>query len=52
MVDMKPLMEKIEAGAIDPIYIITHRLPLNEAPEAHKIFKEKKDNCIKVVLKP
>lgn len=49
---MKPLLEKIEEGAIDPTFIITHRLPLSEAPEAYKTFKEKKDNCIKVVLKP
>ncbi|UJH91061.1 zinc-binding dehydrogenase [Antarcticibacterium sp. 1MA-6-2] len=49
---MKPLLEKIEEGAIDPTFIITHRLPLSEAPEAYKTFKEKKDNCIKVVLTP
>lgn len=49
---MKPLMEKIEAGAIDPTFIITHRLPLSDAPRAYKTFKEKEDNCIKVVLKP
>jgi threonine dehydrogenase-like Zn-dependent dehydrogenase len=49
---MKPLLSQIESGKIDPSFIITHRLGLDEAPEAYKTFKEKKDNCIKVVLKP
>jgi threonine dehydrogenase-like Zn-dependent dehydrogenase len=48
----KPLLEKIEAGEIDPSFIITHRLPLEDAPEAYKTFRDKKDGCIKVVLKP
>ena len=46
------LLERIQKGEIDPSGIITHRMPLDDAPEAYKIFKEKKDNCIKVVLKP
>ena len=46
------LMDHIENGRIDPTFLITHRLPLEEAPEAYKIFKEKRDNCVKVVLKP
>ena len=41
-----------EAGEIDPSFVITHRLPLEEAPEAYKTFRDKKDGCIKVVLKP
>lgn len=49
---MPMLLEKIEAGEIDPSFVITHRLPLNEAPAAYEIFKNKKDKCIKVVLKP
>jgi threonine dehydrogenase-like Zn-dependent dehydrogenase len=48
----KPLMEKIQKGEIDPAAIITHRLPLNEAPAAYKTFRDKEDGCIKVVLKP
>jgi threonine dehydrogenase-like Zn-dependent dehydrogenase len=48
----KPLLEKIEAGEIDPSFIITHRLPLEEAPAAYKTFRDKEDGCIKVVLKP
>lgn len=49
---MKPLLEKIEKGEIDPSFVITHRLPLEDAPEAYKTFRDKKDACIKVVLKP
>lgn len=49
---MKPLFEKIEAGEIDPSFVITHRVTLNDAPEAYKTFRDKKDGCIKVVLKP
>lgn len=49
---MKPLLEKIESGAIDPSFVITHVVPLAEAAEAYKTFRDKKDGCIKVVLKP
>jgi threonine dehydrogenase-like Zn-dependent dehydrogenase len=48
----QPLLEKIEAGEIDPSFVITHRLPLEEAPGAYKTFRDKEDGCIKVVLKP
>ena len=48
----KSLLEKIEMGQIDPSFIITHRLPLEEAPAAYKIFRDKEDGCIKVVLNP
>ena len=46
------LLKKIEDGEIDPSYIITHTLPLEEGPAAYKTFRDKKDGCIKVVLKP
>ena len=49
---VRPLLEKIEAGEIDPSFVITHRLSLEEAPGAYKTFRDKKDGCIKVVLKP
>ena len=49
---LKPLLEKIEKGEIDPAHLITHRLPLSEAPAAYKTFRDKQDGCIKVVLKP
>lgn len=46
------LMNHIQNGDIDPSFVITHRMPLDEAPEAYKIFHKKKDDCIKVVLTP
>lgn len=49
---LRPLLERIQNGEIDPTFIITHRLPLEQAPHGYEIFKHKKDNCIKVVLKP
>jgi len=49
---MKPLLAKIEAGEIDPSFVITHRVKLADAPEAYKTFRDKKDGCIKVVLTP
>ena len=49
---LRPLLDKIEAGQIDPSFIITHRIKLDEAPEAYKTFRDKKDGCIKVVIQP
>jgi threonine dehydrogenase-like Zn-dependent dehydrogenase len=49
---MKPLLERIQAGEIDPAFVITHRLKLDDAPAAYKSFRDKEDGCIKVVLKP
>jgi threonine dehydrogenase-like Zn-dependent dehydrogenase len=49
---MKPLLRHIEKGEIDPARVITHRLPLRQAPRGYDIFKHKKDNCEKVVLTP
>ncbi len=49
---MKPLMEKIEKGEIDPSGIITHRLKLDDAAEGYKMFKAKNDNCVKIVMTP
>ncbi|MFO0950715.1 MAG: zinc-dependent alcohol dehydrogenase [Isosphaeraceae bacterium] len=46
------LLGKIQNGDIDPSFVITHRLPLESAPEAYRTFRDKKDGCIKVVLKP
>jgi len=45
-------MERIQSGDIDPSFVITHRLKLEDAPEAYEIFKNKEDECIKVVLTP
>jgi threonine dehydrogenase-like Zn-dependent dehydrogenase len=49
---LEPLLKKIEDGEIDPSFVITHRLKLDEAPEAYKTFRDKEDNCVKVVLTP
>ncbi|HET9670451.1 MAG TPA: zinc-dependent alcohol dehydrogenase [Casimicrobiaceae bacterium] len=49
---MKPLLERIENGDIDPSFIVTHRMSLDEAPEAYDLFKNKQDDCVKVVLTP
>lgn len=49
---LQHLFKKIEHGEIDPSFVVTHILPLEEAPYAYDIFKNKKDGCIKVVLKP
>jgi len=48
---MKPLLERIQKGEIDPTFIITHRMPLSQAAEGYKIFNDKQDNCEKIVLK-
>jgi threonine dehydrogenase-like Zn-dependent dehydrogenase len=49
---VRPLMEKIETGVIDPTFIISHRFPLESAALAYKLFHRQKDDCIKVVLDP
>ena len=49
---MRPLLELIQSGAIDPSFLITHRIPLSRAPEAYDMFCHKQDSCIKVVLTP
>ena len=49
---MKPLLERIEKGEIDPSFVITHRMSLNDAPNGYDMFTNKQDDCIKVVLKP
>jgi threonine dehydrogenase-like Zn-dependent dehydrogenase len=48
---LRPLLKRILDGEIDPSFIITHRLPLDEAPHAYDIFTNKEDGCLKVVLK-
>jgi threonine dehydrogenase-like Zn-dependent dehydrogenase len=49
---MEPLLDRIEKNEIDPSFVITHRLPLDAAADAYEVFRDKKDNCIKVVLQP
>ncbi|WP_217596748.1 zinc-dependent alcohol dehydrogenase [Cohnella sp. GbtcB17] len=49
---MPKLLDMIVNGEFDPTEIVTHRIPLDQASDAYKIFNEKEDGCIKVVLKP
>jgi threonine dehydrogenase-like Zn-dependent dehydrogenase len=49
---LKPLYDHIRNGDIDPSFVVTHELPLDAAPDAYETFKHKKDDCVKVVLKP
>ncbi len=41
------LLKKIEDGSIDPSFVISHRISLDEAPSAYELFREKKESCIK-----
>jgi threonine dehydrogenase-like Zn-dependent dehydrogenase len=49
---IQPLYDRIKAGDIDPSFVVTHRLPLDQAPNGYETFKHKQDECVKVVLKP
>jgi len=48
----KNLLEIIESGKVDPTFLVTHQMDLNSAVDAYKIFDEKRDNVLKIVLKP
>jgi Threonine dehydrogenase and related Zn-dependent dehydrogenases len=49
---LRPLLERIQQGDVDPSFIITHRMTLEDAPHGYDIFTNKEDDCIKIVLKP
>jgi threonine dehydrogenase-like Zn-dependent dehydrogenase len=49
---MRPLLQRIENGEIDPTFVITHELGLDEVTNGYETFKHKQDECVKVVLKP
>jgi threonine dehydrogenase-like Zn-dependent dehydrogenase len=49
---MQPLLERIEKGEIDPSFVISHKVPIDLAPQMYKTFRDKEDNCTKVVLDP
>lgn len=49
---LRPLLNRIQNGEIDPSFVISHRVPLENAASAYQIFNEKQDGCTKVVLKP
>jgi threonine dehydrogenase-like Zn-dependent dehydrogenase len=47
---LRPLLERVQAGEIDPSFVVTHHLPLREAPRGFEMFLAKADGCEKVVL--
>ncbi|HEY4368722.1 MAG TPA: zinc-dependent alcohol dehydrogenase [Steroidobacteraceae bacterium] len=49
---MKPLLARIENGEIDPPFVISHRIGMEEIPQAYRTFRDKQDECVKVVVKP
>jgi len=49
---LKPLLDRIQKGEIDPSFVISHRLHLDKASHGYEIFRAKEDKCIKVVMKP
>jgi threonine dehydrogenase-like Zn-dependent dehydrogenase len=49
---LRPLLERVQRGEIDPSFVISHRMPLEEAPQAYAMFNAKQDECVKVVLRP
>jgi threonine dehydrogenase-like Zn-dependent dehydrogenase len=49
---MRPLLDRVRNGDIDPTFVISHQLRLDEAPHGYQIFKHKQDHCTKVILKP
>ncbi len=49
---MKPLLDRIERGEIDPSFVISHVLPLEDAPRGYKMFRDKQEHCTKVVMDP
>lgn len=48
---LNPLLERIERGDIDPTFIISHHMPLEDAPKGYALFNDKEDECMKVVLR-
>ena len=49
---LRPLLDLIEQGRIDPSFVVSHRLPLEEAPVGFRMFRDKQQECTKIVLKP
>ena len=49
---LQPLLDRVQKGEIDPSFVITHRLPLDDAPQGFDMFVKKEDECLKVVLTP
>ena len=49
---LRPLLERIERGEIDPSFVISHDIALDDAPDAYRMFRDKTDRCTKVVMHP
>jgi threonine dehydrogenase-like Zn-dependent dehydrogenase len=49
---LRPLLDLIEQGRIDPSFVVSHRMRLEDAPKGYQMFRDKQDECIKVILKP
>ena len=46
------MLQRIADGQIDPSFVITHTVGLEDGPEMYKTFRDKEDGCVKVVMKP
>ncbi len=46
------LLRRIDEGEINSDFVLTHTAPLGRAPDMYKTFRDKKDGCVKVLLKP
>ena len=49
---LRPLLERVQNGEIDPSFVVTHRLTLDDAPDVYAMFNNKEDGCLKAVLNP
>ena len=49
---LRPLLSRIQRNEIDPSFVITHRMGLDDAPRGYQMFRDKDDECVKVVLRP
>ena len=49
---LRPLLALVESGRLDPSFVVSHRRPLSAAPQAYRMFNDKADDCVKVVLDP
>ena len=49
---LRPLLERVQNGDIDPSFVVTHSLPLDDAPRGYRMFRDRHDACVKVVMRP
>lgn len=47
---MQPLLDRLIAGELDPSFVVTHRMPLELAPECYEVFSRRSEDCVKVLL--